>query len=68
MNHYQCELRKGNKYQVVWIPEKYSKVGKILRLENDNGWEVIKVFSKDNSKRVNERSMDYKNQRKVSDI
>lgn len=68
MNHCQCKLKKGNKYQISWIPEKYSKVGKFLKILDENGWEVIEVNSKMDSKKIQERSVDYKNQRKVSDI
>jgi len=68
MNHRQCKLKKGNIYQVSWIPEKYSKIGKYLKLKNDDGWQVIKVNSIMDSKEVSKRSIDYKNQRKASDI
>jgi len=68
MNSYQCKLKKGNSYQVSWIPEKYAKIGKYLKIKENNGWEVIEIGSKMDSEEVNKRSMDYKNQRKVSDI
>lgn len=68
MNHCQCKLKKGNKFQVSWIPEKYTKLGKFLKLKEDNGWEVIEIFAKKNSKEVDKRSRDYKYQRKASDI
>ena len=68
MNHYQCVLRKGDKHQISWIPEKYAKLGKFLKLKEDDGWEVIGVGSIMDSKKVQERTADHKNQRKVSDI
>jgi len=72
MNHCQCKLRKREKDQTTWIttwiPEKYAKIGKFIKLKNDNGWEVIEIGDKKDSREVQERSMDYRNQRKVSDI
>ncbi len=68
MIHCQCKLRKRNEYQTTWIPEKYAKIGNFIRLKEDNGWEVIEIGNKKDSREVQERSMDYKNQRKVSDI
>lgn len=68
MYHCQCELKKRNKCRVLWIPEKYAKVGKVLRLINDNGWEVTSVNLKMESRIVRERSVDYRNQRKMSDV
>lgn len=68
MNHCQCKLKRGDTYQVSWIPEKYAKVGKYLKLKDDDGWEVIIVGSKKDSKEVQRRSVDYRHQRKASDI
>ena len=51
-----------------WLPEKFAKVGKYVKLKDDDGWKVVEVFSIMDSKKVQERSIDYRNQRKVSDI
>ena len=51
-----------------WIPEKYAKLGKFVKLKEDDGWKVVAVYSIMDSKEVQERSTDYRNQRKVSDI
>jgi len=67
MNHYQCKLKKGNTFTTSWIPEKYAKKGKFIRLKEDE-WEVIHVGSMMDSKKVQQRSTDYRNQRKMSDI
>jgi len=68
----QCTMKKGNRVQTSWIPEKYAKKGKILKLKDDDewtdGWEVINVGSRMESKQVHERSRDYTHQRKASDI
>lgn len=45
MNYCQCELKKGDAKEIVWIPEKYAKKGKWLKIANDNGWEVIETGS-----------------------
>ncbi len=66
--HYQCKLcREGGWYTVTWIPDKYAKVGKIVKLGNHD-WEVIRVYAKMDSRKVQQRSVDYKNQREASDI
>ena len=66
--HVQCKLQKGTLVQYSWIPEKFAKVGKYIKLKNDNGWKVIETYSRELSKFVSERQMDYKHQREVSDI
>lgn len=47
MNFCQCLMSKNNLFQTSWIPERFAKVGKILKLrENgvwDNGWKVETV-------------------------
>ncbi len=41
----QCELKKGNMSHVAWIPSKYAKIGKVLNVEGQDGWEVINCYS-----------------------
>lgn len=65
--HYQCKLERKGWHTVTWIPDKYAKVGKIVKLGNHD-WEVIKVYSKMDSRKVQQRSVDYKSQREASDI
>jgi len=73
----QCRLCKKEDGQEVsttsWIPEKYAKVGRSIKLKNnfnlwDYGWEVSEVFTRSMSDMVDERSQDYKHQREASDI
>jgi hypothetical protein len=68
MNHCQCKLKKGDAYQVSWIPEKYAKIGNYLKLKDDDGWQVVEIYWKKDSKEVQKRSDDYRHQRKASDI
>ena len=68
MKFYQCKLRKGSIEDISWIPEKYAEKGKFLRIKDDNGWEVIEVFSFMDEKELIPRSQDYKKTRIASDI
>ena len=48
----QCTLQKNNIVQISWIPERFAKVGKILKLKSendiwDNGWVVTFVGNTD---------------------
>lgn len=72
-NHVQCKLRRVNGVQMTsWLPQKYAKVGKFLKLKNDgeweNGWEVLATFAVQPTAEVIERGQDYKHQREASDI
>ena len=66
----------GNKAQTTsWLPEKFAVKGKFVELKNRNtgewvnGWQVISVGDKRLPEdQVTERSQDYKNTRKASDI
>ena len=73
MHHVQCKLRKGNEYQASWIPEKYARLGKFVKLQDeegvwDDGWQVVEAHTRLDSKTVIERSQDYKKTRKASDV
>lgn len=39
----QCLLRKNNTEQVAYIPSKFAKLNKILKISGDNGWIVIQI-------------------------
>jgi len=67
-NHNQCKLKRGKWFTYSWIPSKFAKIGKIVKLRGEDGWEVIEVYGKSNSKEVNKRSQDHKHQRKASDV
>lgn len=49
MNFQQCKLKKENTFQVAFIPSKFAKVNKMLKIkENDiwtDGWKVFEVYS-----------------------
>ena len=41
----QCILQKGNRFKHAWIPIKYAKSDRFLKINKSDGWEVIKVFN-----------------------
>ena len=40
----QCELRRGQTQQVAFIPDHFAKRGAYLRIGEENGWRVEKVY------------------------
>ena len=73
-NHVQCRPQRVNGVVTTsWIPQKYAKKGKYLKLKNDdgeweNGWQVIDTFGVRPTADIMERSQDYKHQREASDV
>jgi hypothetical protein len=47
MMYKQCTMKNGNKTTTAWIPSKYAKVNKILKIADENGWKVIAVGSEE---------------------
>ena len=68
VNYCQCTLKKGKSNEVVWIPEKYAKKGKWLKIVNDNGWQVMETGNPLSEEYVFGHERDFKKQRKASDI
>lgn len=68
----QCLLEKDTYFHTAWIPIKFAIKGKYIKIKYNNlwddGWKVLECYSTMDSKYVQERSEDYKNQRKQSDI
>lgn len=60
MNFRQCKLQKDNRVLVSWIPDKFAKIGKLLRLKEDDGWKVIEVYDSMSEDRVKAYSRAYK--------
>ena len=52
----QCTLKKGNTQKVSWIPSKYAKLNKILKLKRGDvwtdGWEVISVSTNEVDEKI----------------
>jgi len=53
-------LRKGTKERTSWIPERFAKQGKFLRLKDDDGWQVVAVYASAPEERVKAYERDYK--------
>ena len=73
MRYYrQCELKKQNATTISWIPERYAKLGKYLKLKNDDvwedGWLVNKVYNRKSETSVIRDSEMFKKMRMVTDI
>lgn len=69
----QCELHRGPVRTCSWLPERYAKRGRYLKLKTgdqwQDGWRVAAVGSwRMAEAEVIERSQDYKHQRESSDI
>jgi hypothetical protein len=70
MDYYkQCTMKKGLGVQTAWIPEEFAKVGKYLRIEDDNGWEVISAGThRMSGQYLVDHEREYLRHRKVTDI
>lgn len=68
----QCELKKQRKKTISWIPEKYAKIGKFLKLKNDDvwedGWVVNAVYNRKSETSVIRDSELFKKMKMVTDI
>lgn len=42
----QCTMRNGARTLVSWIPNKYARVGLVLRLSGEDGWQVINAHQR----------------------
>ena len=67
----QCRLARGSARQTAWIPEKFARVGRLVRLTeagvSENGWQVAGIGTRLAEDDVRERSRDYLQTRKASD-
>ena len=39
----QCQLTRGETSQVAYIYEQYAKLGKILKIKDEDGWVISRV-------------------------
>lgn len=72
MNYTQCKINKKDKFDIAWIPSKFANIGRIIKIKIDgiwnNGWSVIDVYSSNSEDHILEHEMDYRKQRRASDI
>ena len=70
--HTQTKLQKNESFQTAWIPTQYAEVGNHVKLrvkgEWNNGWKIIETGTVMESAEVNDRTQDYKNMKKATDI
>lgn len=64
----QCKLNRNGSIQTAWIPEKFAKRGKYLRIKQDDGWLVEEVYGRQPEDWVISKSQDYKVHRDATDI
>lgn len=68
----QCYLSRGTISRIGWIPSEFAEKNRMVDLKlNDTwskGWKVINIMSVAPAEYVEAREMDYKKQRKASDI
>jgi len=63
------DKENGQSYQTAWIPAKFSILGKVVKLKEEDGWKIIAVgYCLQMSDYVDDRGQDYKRTRKASDI
>ncbi len=59
--HIQCNFSNGNRRYTAWIPTEKAIKGKVLKIEEEDGWVVTSVGTITRpSWWANERSQDYK--------
>jgi len=69
----QCFLVLGDKKTVSWIPEKFAKIGKYLKLKNSegswiNGWLIKSVNGRMTEDEMRTASRSHKGHRSRTDI
>lgn len=70
---FQCLLEKGNRKQFAWIDVNRNDLNKWVDLKTKDGfsknWLISKIYGPNISKKIiNDRSQDYKNMKKMTDI
>lgn len=71
MKYRQCQLVKENITTVSWIPEKYAKLNKVLKLKNNDVWTdgwIVTTVSEDSIDESNlpDYRKDIRNHRKAT--
>ena len=72
MNYRQCRMSRGNTVHTAWIPARYAKVNKVIRLKIDgvwiDGYVVEEVFGAATEKQIKLLSSTHKHHREATDI
>lgn len=72
MQYVQAEIKKDNLTEVAWLEDKNLKVGNVVELKTDNGydpgWVVTNLYSRMNREDMLRQRDAHKNHRKATDI
>lgn len=68
----QCQLKRESVVETAWIPEQLARVGKHVKIKNDDGewtygWHVFEVGSRQPEEFVLEHERDYWTSRRATD-
>ena len=68
----QCVLTNGNRRTTAWLPEQFATPGRAVRLKDGgawhDGWRVASTGVRLPDAYLRERSPDYKQTRRASDV
>lgn len=69
MFYKQCNIMRDKTHEIVWLPETMAKIGKILKIKNEDGWCVVEVSEgRTDYAYLKEHERNYLTQREASDI
>lgn len=57
MKYIQCKLQKDNLYQICFIPKEFSKIGKTIKIKENNIWNTGWVVSEVSEYEVDEKNL-----------
>jgi hypothetical protein len=60
MFYRQCCLERKGTRTTSWIPEEFAKVGKVLKLKEEDGWVVKSVGDRLDGEMANKRSVEHR--------
>lgn len=71
--HTQCKLQRGESHYMAWLPTKFAKKGKYVKIKKnglnfEDGWLIVEAYSTLDSEYIARRSRDHLHQREASDI
>lgn len=68
MHYTQCLLKRNGSYKVAWIPSTFAKIGKYIKINELDGWQVIQMWSTHSEEMVLEYERDYAHHREQTDV
>lgn len=59
MKYFQCTMSQGSKRHIAWLPDKFAKVGKSVRINDlDGNWLVDQVSTEGLTEEQKRKSID----------